>query len=151
MYMYFKCSFNYLKVFKLLEFEKCIGKENRSQFYSQIDCLSTCKYKVLQNKCSKISNTGCLPKMPRQTVQTQIRLLLKKQSDQGLRSLFAFLTSVFRFFVNSSPENKYFLWERRKVFKTRIIFLRKNRSDEMSPPFRNRKITKLHLVMVQGE
>ena len=48
MYMYSKCSFNYLKVFKLLEFEKCIGKENRSQFYSQIDCLSTCKYKVLQ-------------------------------------------------------------------------------------------------------
>ena len=38
-------------------------------------------------KRSKISNTSCLPKRPRQTVQTQIRLLLKKQSDQGLPCL----------------------------------------------------------------
>ena len=37
----------------------------------------------LYGKCSKISNT-CLPKRPRQTAQSQIRLLLKKQSDQGL-------------------------------------------------------------------
>ena len=35
-------------------------------------------------KCFKISNTNCLQKRPRQTAQTQIRLLLKKQSDQGL-------------------------------------------------------------------
>ena len=28
------------------------------------------------NRCSKISNTNCLPKRPRQTAQTQIRLLL---------------------------------------------------------------------------
>ena len=35
-------------------------------------------------KSSKISNTSFLPKRPRQTAQTQIRLLLKKQSDQGL-------------------------------------------------------------------
>ena len=35
-------------------------------------------------KCSKISNTSCLLKKSRQTVQTQIRLLLKKQSDQDL-------------------------------------------------------------------
>ena len=35
-------------------------------------------------KCSKISNTSYLPKRPRQIGQTQIRLLLKKQSDQGL-------------------------------------------------------------------
>ena len=35
---------------------------------------------------SKILNTSRLPKRPRQTgqTQTQIRLLLKKQSDQGL-------------------------------------------------------------------
>ena len=38
-------------------------------------------------KCSKILNTSCLPKMPRTTVQTQVRLLLKKQSDQGLTCL----------------------------------------------------------------
>ena len=38
-------------------------------------------------KCSKISNTSCLPKRPRETKQTQIRLLLKKQSDQVLPCL----------------------------------------------------------------
>ena len=32
-------------------------------------------------------NASCLPKRPRQTGQTQIRLLLKKQSDQGLPCL----------------------------------------------------------------
>ena len=38
--------------------------------------------------CSKISNASCLPNKPRQTVQTQIRLLLlKKPSDQGLHYL----------------------------------------------------------------
>ena len=36
------------------------------------------------DKCSKILNTHCLPKRPRQIGQTQSRLLLKKQSDQGL-------------------------------------------------------------------
>ena len=35
----------------------------------------------------KFSNISYLPKRPRQTVQTQIRLLLKKQSDQGLHCL----------------------------------------------------------------
>ena len=38
-------------------------------------------------KCSKISNTSSLPKQPRQTAQTLIRLLPEKQSDQGLHSL----------------------------------------------------------------
>ena len=38
-------------------------------------------------RCSKISNKSCLSKRPRQTVQTQIRLLLKKQYDQGLSCL----------------------------------------------------------------
>ena len=38
-------------------------------------------------KCSKISSPSCLPNWPSQTVQTQIRLLLKKQSDQGLPCL----------------------------------------------------------------
>ena len=39
------------------------------------------------SKCSKISNTNCLPKRPRQKGQSQIRLLPKKQSDQGLSFL----------------------------------------------------------------
>ena len=38
-------------------------------------------------KCSKILNTSCLPKWPRQTGQTQIRLLLNWQSDQHLHCL----------------------------------------------------------------
>ena len=37
-----------------------------------------------KDNCSKIANTSCLPKRPRQTGQSLIRLLLKKQSDQGL-------------------------------------------------------------------
>ena len=39
---------------------------------------------VMYGKCSKIPNTSCLPNRHRQTALTQIRLLLKKQSDQGL-------------------------------------------------------------------
>ena len=38
-------------------------------------------------KSSKILNKSCVPKRSRQTGQTQIRLLLKKQSDQGLPCL----------------------------------------------------------------
>ena len=38
-------------------------------------------------KGSKILNTSCLLKQPRQTVQTKIRLLLKKQSGRGLHFL----------------------------------------------------------------
>ena len=38
-------------------------------------------------KGSKISNTSCLPKRARQTVQAQIRLLLLKQSDQCIHCL----------------------------------------------------------------
>ena len=47
-------------------------------------------YSDLVEKCKK--NTSCLAERPGQTVQTQIRLLLKKQSDQGLP--FAFLSSI---------------------------------------------------------
>ena len=50
--------------------------------------LETCKLVLRQcGKCSKILNTSCLPKRPRQTGQTQNRLLLKKQSDQGIPCL----------------------------------------------------------------
>ena len=48
--------------------------------------LSGCNLNQVYGKCSKISNTHCLPKRQRkQTTQTQIRL--KKQSDQGLPCL----------------------------------------------------------------
>ena len=57
----------------------------------------------------KISNTSCLSKIPRQTRQTQIRLLLKKQSDQGPPCLL-----FWQAFVNSSPENQHFVWESKK-------------------------------------
>ena len=65
-------------------------------------------------KWFKFSNTSFLPNGPRQTVQTQIRLLKKKQSDQGLLCL------LFRqHFVNSSPENPtfYLRIEREKSLK----------------------------------
>ena len=42
---------------------------------------------VILGKCSKILNTSCRPKRQRQTLQTQIRLFLKTQSDQGLPCL----------------------------------------------------------------
>ena len=55
-------------------------------------------------KFSQILNTSCLPKRPRQTVKTQIRLLLKKQSYRDLRCL------LFRqHFVNSRSKNPYFI------------------------------------------
>ena len=49
---------------------------------------STDFYAIIDyGKCTKISNTGCLTKRSRQTRQTQIRLLLMKQSDRGLPCL----------------------------------------------------------------
>ena len=45
--------------------------------------------------------------MPRQIVQTQIRLLLKKQSDQGLPCLV-----FWQAFLNSDPNSQHFIWER---------------------------------------
>ena len=59
-------------------------------------------------KCSKILNTSCLPKRSRQTLQTQIRLLLK---ISGLIRVFP----VCYKFVNSSHENQHFIkWEQKK-------------------------------------
>ena len=43
--------------------------------------------RVSYGKCSKILSNSFLGKRPMQTVQTQIRLHLKKQSDQGLPCL----------------------------------------------------------------
>ena len=51
------------------------------------------KYEVRYDKVSKISNSSCQLNRPEQTAQTQIRLLLKKQTDQGL-CYFAILTSI---------------------------------------------------------
>ena len=58
------------------------------KFGIETDLFKVCIYgSLMYGKCSKISNTSHLPKKPSQTVQTQIRLLLKKQSDQGLPCL----------------------------------------------------------------
>ena len=43
--------------------------------------------KYIYGKCFKISNTSCLQKRSRQTAQTQVRLLLRNRSDQGLPCL----------------------------------------------------------------
>ena len=58
----------------------------RCMVYSNIPKFGM-KINYVYDKVSKISKTSCLPKRPRQTEQTQIRLLLKKQSDQGLPCL----------------------------------------------------------------
>ena len=65
-------------------------------------------------KCSKISNTNCLPKGSRQAGQTQIRLLLKKQSDHDLPCLLFWLA-----FCEFQAVKTNFLFEnrKRKVFK----------------------------------
>ena len=52
--------------------------------YFDTDLVVSFVHKNKYGKGSKISNTDHLPKRSRQTGQTQIRLLLKKQSDQGL-------------------------------------------------------------------
>ena len=50
-----------------------------------------------------------MPKRPRQTAQTQIRLLLKKQSDQGLPCCYSDKN-----LVNSSLENSHFILEQKE-------------------------------------
>ena len=47
-----------------------------------------------------VNNKSYLPKRPRQIVQTQIRLLLKVHSDQGLPCLYSD-----KQFENCSPDN----------------------------------------------
>ena len=44
-------------------------------------------HRFCYSKCFKVLNTSFLPKRRRQTAQTQIRLLLKKQSDHGIPCL----------------------------------------------------------------
>ena len=58
----------------------------------------------LRLKCSKISNTNCLPNKPKQTVQTMIRLLLQK-----LFSLFIWIHGVDGNQCGSQPESTLFI------------------------------------------
>ena len=68
-----------------------------------------CFYMKIMNydKCSKILSTSCLLNRPRQMGQTQIRLLLQKQSDQGLPRLLQMYSD--KYFVNPSPDNQRFI------------------------------------------
>ena len=59
---------------------------NNIDYYNNLTS-SAARHSTSYSKYSKILNTSCLPKWPRQTVQPQIRLLQKKQSDQCLPSL----------------------------------------------------------------
>ena len=68
------------------------------------------------NKCSKISNTGYLLKRHRQTVQTQIRLLLKKQSDQGLLCLL-----FWQEFCEFQPWSLTFYWDQKEKSDQKFI------------------------------
>ena len=58
-----------------------------------------------QCKLSKLLNTSYQPKSPRQTVQTQIRLLLMKQSDQGIPFLL-----FWQAFYEFQPWKETFTW-----------------------------------------
>ena len=57
------------------------------QDLTQLALMQRSALHVLTVNALKILNTSCLPKRPRQTAQTQIRLLLKKPSDQHLTCL----------------------------------------------------------------
>ena len=62
----------------------------------------------------KILDSTANSKSSRQTWQTQIRLLLKKQSDQVFHVCYSG-----KYFVNSSPDNTHLIpRQRKKVFKT---------------------------------
>ena len=58
-------------------------KMSISELQSRIPGVSEYHIYPEYSRFSKISYTSCLPKRLSQTVQTQIRLLLKKQSGQG--------------------------------------------------------------------
>ena len=78
------------------------NKKINSSFISEI--------RKLDSKCSKSLNTSCLPKWLRQTVQTQIRLLLMKQSDPGLLCLLSWQA-----FCELQPwKNQRFIWEQKE-------------------------------------
>ena len=73
---------------------------------------------ALYSKCSKVSNTSCLVKRSRQTVQTQtsllFQLLLKKQSDQGLPCLlfwqaFSDLVTLVKLFIFNKSNSSILL------------------------------------------
>ena len=70
----------------------CIRAADQNIHYSrtQRTCMNVKedlkKDRPLTGICSKILKTSCLPKGPKQTVQIQIRLLLK-QSDLGIPCL----------------------------------------------------------------
>ena len=70
-------------------------------------------FRTFTGRCSKTLNTSCLPKRPRPTAQTQNRLFLMKQSDQGLHCFSD------KHFVNPNPVKANMLFENgnRKVFK----------------------------------
>ena len=70
-----------------LRFPDKTETENKFSYYStktyDVGIQKNCR--IEKNvKCSKILNSSWLQKRSRQTAQTQIRLLLKKQSDQVL-------------------------------------------------------------------
>ena len=85
-----------------------------TSFFLLVNVFKTISYYGI---CSKISNISCLYSRPRQTVQSQIRLLLKKQSNQGLHCYSD------KYFMNSSLDNCVYLWtEREKRSKVSNIY-----------------------------
>ena len=82
--------------------------------------LGSFKSEVSHLKCSKILNGSCLPKRPRQTVKSQIRLLLKKSEVSGCKC--------------SKISNTSCLPKRpRQTVQTQIRLLLKKQSDQDLP------------------
>ena len=69
--------------------------------------LHPCMIEGKNGKYSKIWNTSCLPTKPRQTVQSQIRLLLKKQPDAMIWDFPVCFSD--KHFMNSSPYTQHFI------------------------------------------
>ena len=76
--------------------------------YTEYQPKTKCTVNVLKN-----SNASRLPKRPRQTAQTLIRLLLKKQSDQGMSCLL-----FWQAFCEFHPwKQTFYLWTEKEVFE----------------------------------
>ena len=71
----------------LMIFDGTDGSQTMVLELHQGQVSASCFLTLIYGRCYKISNISCLPKSPRLTGQTQIRLLPKKQSDQGLTCL----------------------------------------------------------------
>ena len=102
-----------IHLLKLVDYPH-IQADNPWYNYSLDDGFITKFYFMNYGKCTKIMNTSCLPKRPRQTVQTA-----PKEAVWSEFSLFAILTSIS--WIPALITNILFQNRTRKVFKIKNI------------------------------